>query len=64
MPFSLSSMILRDPVLRGRIIFRALNRAQFTLAGDAAFKLRTDLIAGSFLKRVGATGHKQQNRDR
>ena len=62
MPFSLWSLTLRNPMLRGGIIFRPLNRPQFALTGNAAFELRAHFIGAPLLLGFGATDREPHRR--
>jgi hypothetical protein len=52
-------MSLRDTMLSGRVAGGSLQRAERSLAGDAAFKLALNFLRGALFERVGTAAHSE-----
>jgi hypothetical protein len=52
-------LTLRQRVLTGRIVRRALDGSDFALAGNATLELCPYFVGRSFFQRVGAAGRKK-----
>jgi hypothetical protein len=55
-------MSLRDAVFSRRIIRRAINRADRSLAGHAALKLPTDFLSAAMFEWISAAASDQRER--
>lgn len=55
-------MIFRDAVGSRRIVRGPIDRSEPALTRDTSLQLRTDLVSGAFLQRIGATGTEQNHR--